>query len=96
MAPMNLAELFSSERGAQSHLAAAANIPAPMLSQWASGTRPIPIERCVQIEHATEGKVMRWDLRPDDWFRIWPELMKAKGAPAIPSGASRDEQKARA
>lgn len=22
-----------------------------------------------------------WDLRPDDWHRIWPELIGAEGAP---------------
>jgi len=24
-----------------------------------------------------------WDLRPDDWHRIWPELIGTEGAPAI-------------
>jgi DNA-binding transcriptional regulator YdaS (Cro superfamily) len=64
-AVMKLAEFFASERGAQSKLAAAAGIPAPMLSQWASGARPIPAERCPEIERATDGKVRCEDLRPD-------------------------------
>ena len=42
----------------------------------------IPIERCADIERATNGAVTRRDLRPDDWARIWPEL--ADGAGAIP------------
>lgn len=45
-----------------------------------AGRRPSP-EMCVQIEQATGGAVARWDLRPDDWHRIWPELVNAEGAP---------------
>lgn len=26
----------------------------------------------------------RWDLRPDDWHRIWPELIGIEGAPEVP------------
>ena len=48
-----------------------------LISQWKNGTRPVPIERCPDIERATEGAVSRRDLRPDDWERIWPELAKA-------------------
>ena len=45
-----------------------------MVSQWVGGIKPVPIERCVDIERVTEGSVTRRDLRPDDWHRIWPEL----------------------
>jgi DNA-binding transcriptional regulator YdaS (Cro superfamily) len=99
MATMNLADLFSSERGAQSHLAAVANIPAPMLSQWASGARPIPIERCAQIERATGGKVTVQELRPDlHWVRVkdkgWPHpdgrpLLDAARASGVDAQAAR-------
>lgn len=41
----------------------------------------IPIERCVAIERATGGTVMRWDLRPNDWRDIWPELAERADAP---------------
>lgn len=41
-------------------------------------------ENCVFIEQATEGLVRRWDLRPEDWRRNWPELIGADGAPATP------------
>ena len=53
--------------------------------QWQHGYAdrlPSP-ENCVGIEQATEGVVMRWDLRPDDWHRIWPELIGAEGSPNI-------------
>ena len=39
------------------------------------------MDRCTAIEQATAGAVRRWDLRPDDWHLIWPELIGAKGAP---------------
>jgi DNA-binding transcriptional regulator YdaS (Cro superfamily) len=62
---MKLADLFATERGAQSRLAAAMGIHAPMLSQWASGARRVPAERCPEIERATGGQVRCEDLRPD-------------------------------
>lgn len=58
--------------------------PAQM-RQWQHGyaeRKPGP-ESCVGIEQATEGKVRRWDLRPEDWHRIWPELIGIDGAPEI-------------
>lgn len=56
-----------------------------MVSQWSSGLKPVPVVRCPAIEQATSRAVMRWDLRPDDWWRIWPELVGAEGAPAVPA-----------
>jgi DNA-binding transcriptional regulator YdaS (Cro superfamily) len=44
-------------------------------------------ELAVRIEQATAGAVRRWDLRPADWHRIWPELIGAEGAPTIPEEA---------
>jgi hypothetical protein len=38
---------------------------------------------CVVIEAKSEQKVRRWDLRPDDWHLIWPELIGTKGAPKL-------------
>lgn len=49
-------------------------------------------ELCVRIEKATFGGVMRWDLRPTDWWRIWPELISVPGAPAIPKEPATAEQ----
>jgi len=28
---------------------------------------------------------MRWDLRPNDWHEIWPEFIRRKGAPPVPT-----------
>jgi DNA-binding transcriptional regulator YdaS (Cro superfamily) len=60
--------------GGQSALANLLGVSSPTVSQWRSGLRPIPAERCVSIEKATLGAVTRKDLRPDDWMNIWPEL----------------------
>lgn len=51
-----------------------------LISQWKSGVRPVPADKCVSIEKATEGDVTRKDLRPDDWHLIWPELESKKAA----------------
>lgn len=59
-------------------------IPPPLLSQWKTGVRPVPLERCTEIENATAGSVTRRDLRPDDWWKIWPELVTSE----FPSPAS--------
>ena len=50
------------------------------IRQWQHGYAdriPSP-ENCVAIERATSGAVTRRDLRPDDWHRIWPELVTAE------------------
>jgi len=38
---------------------------------------------CVRFERHTQKAVRRWDLRPDDWADIWPELAGTKGAPDL-------------
>lgn len=59
------------------------------IRQWQhryAGRLPDPAN-CVLIERATCDHVARWDLRPDDWFEIWPEIIGKVGAPAIPTKA---------
>lgn len=63
--------------GGTNATARAIGVSAQAVSQWADGGRPVPIERCVEIERLTSGAVTRKDLRPDDWHRIWPELAAA-------------------
>ena len=71
--------------GGQASLARLLSVTPAAVNQWVSGSRPVPIEKCVAIEQATAGTVRRWDLRPDDWMRIWPELVGTKGAPKVPA-----------
>ena len=51
-------------------------------------------ELAVGIEVATSREVRRWDLRPDDWHRIWPELIGTEGAPDVPAAAEPAAQEA--
>lgn len=81
---MHLKAYFQSERGNATALAESLGIPATYLSQMASGDRAITAERAAAIERITSRQVMRWDCRPDDWHRIWPELIGSDGAPAVP------------
>jgi DNA-binding transcriptional regulator YdaS (Cro superfamily) len=86
---MKLSTWIAEERGRAAELASDIGLTKPsnpvLIYQWSGGLRPVPIERCVPIEQATGGAVRRWDLRPDDWHRIWPELIGAEGAPAVPA-----------
>jgi DNA-binding transcriptional regulator YdaS (Cro superfamily) len=67
--------------GSSAQLAEAVGVSTSMVDQWRYGVRPIPVKRCVLIEKVTRGRARRWDLRPDDWGHIWPELIGRKGAP---------------
>ena len=41
---------------------------------WRDELRKFPIEYCLAIESATNGAVTRQDIRPDDYWLIWPDL----------------------
>lgn len=74
--------------GSQEALADRLDVSQPTVSQWANDERPVPPKRCVQIElhpinRASDKPVMRWELRPEDWWEHWPELIGAKGAPKV-------------
>lgn len=59
-------------------------IKPPSVHEWRSSG--IPKQRLIQLgaEIEKSAGMKRWDLRPDDWHRIWPELIGQPGAPAIP------------
>lgn len=79
---MNLSKWLSVERGRGLKLAAALGVSPVLISQWASGRRVPPFERCIPIERATDGEVSRRDLRPDDYLEMWPELAQPVAVPA--------------
>jgi DNA-binding transcriptional regulator YdaS (Cro superfamily) len=66
-------------------LAARLGMTPSVLLQALNGERPAAPAVAVRIEHASNGAVCRWHLRPDDWHLIWPELVRIKGAPPVPS-----------
>lgn len=59
---------LAGERGINLVLATAIGVSPVIISQWKTGARPVPAERCPAIEKATNGAVRCEDLRPDvDW-----------------------------
>ena len=48
-----------------SSLAKAIGVPAPLLSQWATGARRVPVARCIQIHDIPRGKGRCEEVRPD-------------------------------
>jgi DNA-binding transcriptional regulator YdaS (Cro superfamily) len=72
-------------------LAKELRVSAAQVSQWRTGYRVPDPRSCVAIEQATGGQVRRWDLRPDDWRDVWPELADHRDAPA---GGSKREPEA--
>lgn len=81
---MRLDLWLTERRGRTAALAVELNVSGSLVTQWARG-KPIAAVRCLAIDRATAGEVRRWDLRPTDWWLIWPELIGAEGAPAVPA-----------
>lgn len=69
------------EPATRKQIAARLSIDEQYLYQIFSGRREGSPELCVAIERATDGAVMRWDLRPNDWHLIWPEITLRDDAP---------------
>lgn len=44
------------------------------IRNWLARGSRVPAEYCAAIEQVTGGAVSRRDMRPDDWYLIWPEL----------------------
>lgn len=70
--------------GGPSKLAKRLGVTPQAVRFWREEKRSLPPEHCAEIELATGRQVRRWHLRPDDWHRIWPELVGAEGAPDLP------------
>lgn len=79
--------LEQSSRGTAAGLARELNVSPVTVAQWASGLKTPHASRAFAIELATGGAVKRWDLRPNDWHLIWPQLIGQEGAPAVPEAA---------
>jgi DNA-binding transcriptional regulator YdaS (Cro superfamily) len=68
-------------------LAEKTGVSEPYLYQCLTGRKAMNPAEAVRVEIASERAVMRWHLRIEDWHRIWPELIGAEGAPAVPEVA---------
>lgn len=90
VAGMTLSEYLAVERGRGAALAVALGVAPGYLSQMAAGVRPMPPALVPAAVRATGRLVREWTLRPQDWHRIWPELIGTEGAPPVPAEAVRD------
>lgn len=71
---MNAIEQAIKHFGGVSRLADAIGVGQSAISNLATrGGTPSPAN-CLAIERATSGAVTRQDLRPDDYWLIWPDL----------------------
>lgn len=59
-------------------LAKAIEAAPSFVNQWVNESRPVPATYCVAIERVTNGLVTRQELRPDDYWLIWPDLPTPK------------------
>lgn len=80
-----MTEITAQER---QRIASVLDLNEQYLYQMLSGRREAPPKHCADIERVSGCVVMRWDLRPTDWHRIWPELVGRKGAPQPTTEAS--------
>lgn len=61
--------------GSQCELAKATGVSQQMISKLLNNSDfPISPKTAVAIEQATNGKVTRKELKPEDWHLYWPEL----------------------
>jgi DNA-binding transcriptional regulator YdaS (Cro superfamily) len=97
---MNLHDYLAIGRGRATELVAAindllsqagaeGNISVSYLGQMATRRRPVPAHLAPFIAEWTG--VMRWHLRPNDWWLIWPDLRDHPDAPPLPAPAARPE-----
>lgn len=64
-------------------LAAACGTTRGHLQNIVYGLRTCSPELAAALDRASGGIVRRWDMRPDDWHLIWPELIGTEGAPEV-------------
>lgn len=83
-----LVYLNSLPQNARETLAADCKTSLGYLRKACSAGQKFGAELCVAIEQATDGAVTRKDLRPDDWHRIWPELVDADHPAPIEKAAA--------
>lgn len=90
---MDLKSFISGKAGSdRSEFAQRCGTTRGVLQNIMYGLRPCNPELAVLIERESAGDVRRWDLRPKDWWLIWPELIGSPGAPEVPHEPEAAEQ----
>jgi len=72
-ANMDFKTWVKSKRGRSLAVAQALGVTPPVVSDWVSGKKAIPAERCQAIVAFIGGEVSLKELRPDDWHKYWPD-----------------------
>lgn len=62
---MDLRTYLTQQRGRARSLAAAVGVTPVTIHEWSIGQKKVPMERCTEIEKATDGGVTCEELRPD-------------------------------
>lgn len=76
--------------GGPTKVAAALSVTAQAVCFWRDGKRRLPVEYIPTLERLAGFAVRRWQIRPNDWWLIWPELIGTEGAPPVPAEEARD------
>ncbi|MCX7825640.1 MAG: helix-turn-helix domain-containing protein [Verrucomicrobiae bacterium] len=77
---MTLSEWLDAEPRRASRLARHLGISPVCVSQWKTGTRPVPAEHCPEIERFTNGAVRCETMLPNvnwGWLRGTPYILEA-------------------
>lgn len=77
-----MSQITPEQRGA---LAQELGIDPLYLYQLLTGRREMEPKAAVRLERLSGGRLRRWQLRAKTWHEVWPELIGAEGAPAIPT-----------
>jgi DNA-binding transcriptional regulator YdaS (Cro superfamily) len=86
MSPQEAVQDAVAAAGSQEALARLLSVAQATVSEWATGRRPVPDDRCHEIERAVGGKTTCELLRPDvKWLRIKDKqwLWHPQGRPVI-------------
>lgn len=65
-------------------LAALIGVDPTYLHQCMTGFRSMKAGDAVDAVRKTGGRLKLWQLRTNDWHRIWPDLIGTEGAPDVP------------
>ena len=58
--------------GVRAAVMSATGVSPQAITNWKS--RGVPIEYCATVAKVSSGQVTREELRPDDYWMIWPDL----------------------
>jgi DNA-binding transcriptional regulator YdaS (Cro superfamily) len=83
---MKLSDWLKLKHGNTARLAKGIIAHSPDVIRWAKEKddkdyRPCPPAKCLSIERYTGGAVSRKDLRPDDYWTIWPDIDPPNATP---------------